>query len=85
MIFSHCAAGSVAPNGVLNVSVLYDVSQINFQGIYTADVLITTDAQPLAKVGLHCHFAPDSPDFSPLDEGGRGEKIISWNVLHPLS
>ena len=27
----------------------YDVSQIDFQGIYTADVLITTNAQPIAK------------------------------------
>ena len=42
--------GTIAPNGVSNVSLFYDASQINFQGIYTADVLLTTDAQPIAKV-----------------------------------
>ncbi len=39
----------MAPNGVATVTVEYDVSQIDFQGIYTADVLITTNAQPIAK------------------------------------
>jgi len=43
------AGGSVAPNGVATVTVEYDVSQIDFQGIYTADVLITTNAQPIEK------------------------------------
>ena len=37
------------PSGVGTVTVQYDVSQIDFQGIYTADVLITTNAQPIAK------------------------------------
>lgn len=47
---SVCAEGTIAPNGVSNVSLLFDVSEINFQGIYTADVLLTTNAQPIAKV-----------------------------------
>jgi hypothetical protein len=41
--------GSVAADGVGQVTVEYDVSQIDFQGIYTAEVLITTNAQPIAK------------------------------------
>ena len=39
----------MVPDGVGQVTVEYDVSQIDFQGIYTAEVLITTNAQPIAK------------------------------------
>ena len=57
----------MAPNAVGQVTVEYDVSQIDFQGIYTAEVLITTNAQPIAKAGclLSSGFAPRLTDTSP--------------------
>lgn len=69
------AVGSVAPNGIVNVSVLYDVSQINFQGIYTADILITTDARPLAKVGSH-RFSDTGSTGALIKTSSRGRGVI---------
>ena len=55
----------MSPNGVATVTVAYDVSQIDFQGIYTADVLITTNAQPIAKASaVWSHALP------PITAGG---------------
>lgn len=44
------ANGSISAGQSQQIAVKYDVSQNEFQGIYTADILITTNAQPLAKV-----------------------------------
>ncbi len=42
-------AGTVAPGAVAAIKLNYDISQNEFQGINTADVLLTTTARPLAK------------------------------------
>jgi len=42
--------GTLAAGQSQAVVVKYDTSQNEFQGIYSADILITTNAQPLAKV-----------------------------------
>ena len=42
--------GTVAAGKVTSVQLQYDISQQGFQGQYTADVLITTNARPVAKV-----------------------------------
>ena len=41
---------SVAAGQVATVQLSYNISQQGFQGSYPADVLITTDARPVAKV-----------------------------------
>lgn len=43
------AAGAVAPGGVSVIKLTYDISQNEFQGVNTADILLTTTARPLAK------------------------------------
>lgn len=40
------------------VTLKYDVSQSEFQGMYEADILITTTGQPLAKVRLFFAHIP---------------------------
>lgn len=42
-------AGTVAPGGVSAIKLTYDISQNEFQGVNTADILLTTTARPLAK------------------------------------
>ena len=42
--------GTLAAGKSQAVTVKYDVSQNEFQGMYEADILITTTGQPLAKV-----------------------------------
>ena len=42
-------AGTVAPGAVTAIKLNYDISQNEFQGINTADILLTTTARPLAK------------------------------------
>ena len=41
--------GTLEAGKGLTITVKYDVSQNEFQGMYEADVLITTTGQPLAK------------------------------------
>lgn len=43
-------SGTIAAGQDQVITVKYDVSQNEFQGVYTAEILLTTDAQPLAKV-----------------------------------
>jgi len=43
------ASGAVAPGAAVAVRLSYDISQNEFQGVNTADVLLTTTARPLAK------------------------------------
>ena len=42
------ANGSLAVNQTAVVTLTYDVSQQEFQGVYSADVLLTTSGQPAA-------------------------------------
>lgn len=44
------STGTITPGQIQVISVQYDIGQNEFQGIYTADILLTTNAQPLAKV-----------------------------------
>ena len=48
------ANASVAPGQTATVVLMYNISQSGFQGSYIADVLITTNARPVAKV-LYAH------------------------------
>lgn len=63
--------GSIAPGESQVITLSYDVSQNEFQGMYEADILITTDAQPLAKVDLRAilhahHYLAGPPSSSPF-------------------
>ena len=64
----------MAPNAVATVTVEYDVSQIDFQGIYTADVLITTSAQPIAKARTDHSRVPVGCNSSKLFSRAHGNR-----------
>jgi hypothetical protein len=42
--------GSIAGGAASSILLTYDVSDTGFQGVYTAQILVTTDAHPSAKV-----------------------------------
>ena len=44
---------TIAPSATGAFVLAYDISQNEFQGVNTADVLITTSARPSAKVWPH--------------------------------
>ena len=48
------ANGTIAPGKLANVTLQYDISDSSFQGVYAANVLITTNARPVATVRLAC-------------------------------
>ena len=43
--------GIIQPSSQTAIQLMYDVSQNEFQGKYQAQVLLTTTARPVAKVG----------------------------------
>jgi hypothetical protein len=71
--------GTLAAGQSQAISVKYDVSQNEFQGIYSADILITTNAQPLAKVNPLWlqYYYPGNTNWRVVGGGGGGSQAIS--------
>ena len=59
-IHANPSNASIAPGEVAAVQLLYNISQQGFQGTYAADVLITTNARPVAKVPSPLHRGPQA-------------------------
>ena len=47
------STGVIYPKSQTAIQLIYDVSQNEFQGKYQAQLLLTTTARPVAKVGIH--------------------------------
>lgn len=58
------------------ITVKYDVSQNEFQGMYEADILITTTGQPLAKAKLFPRILPSTKWFHFSSSDGNIQVII---------
>ena len=67
-------SGTIAPGQSQAITVKYDVSQNEFQGTYSAEILLTTNAQPLAKVNC-CLSSRETSKELPHVSG-----VVLWHL-----
>ena len=59
------STGVIHPKSQTAIQLVYDVSQNEFQGRYQAQLLLTTTARPVAKVGIHPIASSDVQEVHP--------------------
>lgn len=74
--------GTIPAGGSAQITVKYDVSQNEFQGVYSADILLTTNAQPLAKVKSHRPYS--KPPAMGFCGEARALKPVLLSLMSPM-